>query len=141
MTDTEVLSLAQWLLVHYDSPLVPIRSMACDNTYEQGANLPQMLGRKLLDRITVKWQPMDGPLFTSSRTAPSSRSSTTSRGLLEDDLWTGASRGGRHLAGVRLGGYLRQRLSICILSEQAGAGAICCQGFADGIAKRPHVQK
>ncbi len=59
-SDTEVLALCQWLLAHYDAPLTRVRSIAMDNTYGQGANLPAMLGRTFLDRVTVDWLPMDG---------------------------------------------------------------------------------
>lgn len=58
--DADSQSLAQWLLHMYSQPLVRIRSMGLDNTAGNGANFPQMLGRKLLDRITLKWQPLDG---------------------------------------------------------------------------------
>ena len=63
-SDTEVLALTQWLLAHYDTPISRVRSIAVDNTAQAGANFPQMLGRKLMDRITVDWKPIDA---TTSR--------------------------------------------------------------------------
>lgn len=59
-TDTEALSLSQWLVTHYAKPLARVREMQVDSTGTNPSNIPQMLGRKLLDRITVQWQPLDG---------------------------------------------------------------------------------
>lgn len=59
-SDTEALAMAEWLLAHYDAPLVRVRQVAMDNTNRAGANFPQMLGRQLLDRVTIDWLPLDG---------------------------------------------------------------------------------
>ena len=59
-SDNEVLDLTQWLVAHYGVPITRVRSISLDNTADAGANLPQMLGRTLLDRITISWQPIDG---------------------------------------------------------------------------------
>ena len=59
-SDGEVLSLTQWLLAHYDYPLPRVRQLVLDSLSGKGANFPQMLGRKLLDRITLEWTPLDG---------------------------------------------------------------------------------
>lgn len=58
--DNDVLALCQWLLAHYGTPISRVRQMAMDNTSQAGANFPQMLGRKLMDRVTVDWLPLDG---------------------------------------------------------------------------------
>jgi hypothetical protein len=56
----DVIALGQRLLQTYQTPVIRIRELTLDNVADGGANLPQMLGRKLLDRITVNWQPLDG---------------------------------------------------------------------------------
>ena len=59
-TDLEAASLSQWLVAHYGLPVARVRQMKLDSTASNPSSLPQMLGRKLLDRITVIWQPIDG---------------------------------------------------------------------------------
>ena len=59
-TDTEAASLSQWLMAHYGMPVPRVRQMKLDSTTTNPSSLPQMLGRKLWDRITVIWQPIDG---------------------------------------------------------------------------------
>ena len=68
-TDVEALELAQYLLSQYASPATRIRSLTVDSTIDAGAALPQMLGRQLLDRITVQWQPLDGSSVALSQPA------------------------------------------------------------------------
>jgi len=58
--DTESLDLAQGLLYQYKNPSPRVRSLTLSSTIAAGASLPQQLGRKLLDRITINWRPMDG---------------------------------------------------------------------------------
>ena len=52
--------LAGGLLYQYKQPATRVRAISMDSTINGGANLPQMLGRQLLDRITINWRPMDG---------------------------------------------------------------------------------
>lgn len=59
-TDTEAASLSQWGVAHYGLPMPRVRQMKLDSTATSPSSLPQMLGRKLWDRITVNWQPIDG---------------------------------------------------------------------------------
>jgi hypothetical protein len=58
--DTESLDLAQGLLYQYKNPSPRVRSLTLSSTIGAGASLSQQLGRKLLDRITINWRPMDG---------------------------------------------------------------------------------
>ena len=59
-TDVEALALSQWLVTHYNTPIPRVRQMKQNSNTTNPSSLPQMLGRKLLDRITVIWQPLDG---------------------------------------------------------------------------------
>jgi hypothetical protein len=59
-TDTEAASLSQWLVSKYGTPIARVRQMKLDSTAKTPSSHPQMLGRKLWDRITLTWQPMDG---------------------------------------------------------------------------------
>ena len=58
--DTESLDLAQGLLYQYKNPTPRVRSLTLTSTIAAGASLANQLGRKLLDRITINWRPMDG---------------------------------------------------------------------------------
>jgi hypothetical protein len=58
--DADSFGLASGLLYQYKEPKSRVRSLTQDSTINSGANMPQMLGRQLLDRITVNWQPIDG---------------------------------------------------------------------------------
>ena len=58
--DGTALGLGQYLLGQYKTPQTRVRSLTVDNTINSGAAMAQMLGRKLLDRITVEWKPLDG---------------------------------------------------------------------------------
>lgn len=60
INDNDSLDLAQGLLYQYKNPTARVRSIALSSTIAAGASLPQQLGRKLLDRITINWRPMDG---------------------------------------------------------------------------------
>ena len=83
-SDVEALALSQWLVAHYATPIPRVRQMKLNSNTTTPSTLPQMLGRKLLDRITVIWQPLDG-----------SASAFTQDSLIETiqhdfgpDLWT-----------------------------------------------------
>lgn len=52
--------LATKLCVTYAQPLTRVRSITVNSLATTGKNFPQMLGRHLLDAITVRWQPIDG---------------------------------------------------------------------------------
>ena len=52
-SDQAALGLAQWLGGRYSTPLTRVRSITMDSQTNGGGNLPQMLGRKLWDKITV----------------------------------------------------------------------------------------
>jgi hypothetical protein len=58
--DNDAADLANGLLYQYKQPHTRVRAITMDNTISAGANLPQMLGRSLLDRITINWRPIDG---------------------------------------------------------------------------------
>jgi Concanavalin A-like lectin/glucanases superfamily len=58
--DGDSLDLAQGLLYQYKNPSTRVRSLTLSSTINAGAALPQMLGRQLLDRITINWRPIDG---------------------------------------------------------------------------------
>jgi hypothetical protein len=60
VSDEDVIALGQRLLQAYSTPVLRVRQLTLDSISDGGANFPQMLGRKLLDRITVNWQPFDG---------------------------------------------------------------------------------
>lgn len=59
-SDEDSADLAQFLLYQYANPMARVRAIVMDSTISNGANLPQMLGRNLLDRITINWRPIDG---------------------------------------------------------------------------------
>lgn len=61
--------LATYLLTHYATPLTRVRQITADSVATAGHNLPQMLGRKLLDAITVIWQPVDGTASPFTQTS------------------------------------------------------------------------
>lgn len=52
------------LLALFKKPIARVRSITLDSTAGTGKNLPQMLGRKLLDLVTVRWKPIDGATAT-----------------------------------------------------------------------------
>jgi hypothetical protein len=58
--DSDSVELAQGLMHQYSSPAARVRALTTDNTIAAGAAMPQMLGRQLLDRITINWRPLDG---------------------------------------------------------------------------------
>lgn len=51
---------ATLLKIVYSTPMVRIRQVSINSRATAGTNFPQMLGRKLLDAITVHWLPFDG---------------------------------------------------------------------------------
>lgn len=53
--DGEARDLAYWIGSHYNQPLTRIRSIRLDAATNAGGNLVQMLGRQVLDRVTVKY--------------------------------------------------------------------------------------
>lgn len=55
-TDTEVLSLAQYLLLLSQTPIPRVRSVTLASFVNGGSALPQMFGRKLWDRVMVQRQ-------------------------------------------------------------------------------------
>jgi len=55
-TDAQALNTAELLLCLYGSPLLRVDSITLASTANSGANLPQMLGRNLLDRVTIQRQ-------------------------------------------------------------------------------------
>ena len=59
-TDTEALEVAQWYLALYQNPTPRIRAIQMDAQTANGANLLQMLGRQLFDRVTVKFHGLVG---------------------------------------------------------------------------------
>ena len=59
-SDGAALALSQYLVNRYSTPQARVKTVAVDSLVSQGAQLPQMLGRKLLDRLTVTIQPLDG---------------------------------------------------------------------------------
>ena len=58
--DDDSWDLASGLLYQYKNPATRVRSLSQDSTINAGANLSNMGGRGLLDRITVNWRPIDG---------------------------------------------------------------------------------
>lgn len=58
--DEDAADLAQFLLYQYKNPQPRVRGITMDSTIGNGANIAQMLGRGLLDRITINWRPLDG---------------------------------------------------------------------------------
>ena len=60
VSDVDALSLAGGLLYQYQQPAPRVRAITMDSTMGNGANIPQMFGRNLLDRITINWRPLDG---------------------------------------------------------------------------------
>lgn len=58
--DGDAYDLAVFLVEHLATPLPRVRQVTLASYTSTGANLPQMLGRKLLDSVTVWWQPKDG---------------------------------------------------------------------------------
>jgi hypothetical protein len=58
--DQDASTLAGGLLYQYKAPMSRVRSLSVDSTISSGVALPQMLGRRLLDRITIQWRPLDG---------------------------------------------------------------------------------
>lgn len=52
-SDAEVLSLVQWVGSLYSTPKDRVRAIQMDSAINAGGDLPQMLGRQFLDRITV----------------------------------------------------------------------------------------
>ena len=59
-SDSAALALSQYLVNRYSTPQARVKTARVDSLVSQGAQFPQMLGRKLLDRLTVNWQPLDG---------------------------------------------------------------------------------
>ena len=59
-SDGAALALGQYLVNRYKTPQARVKTATIDSTVNQGAQFPQMLGRKLLDRLTVQLQPLDG---------------------------------------------------------------------------------
>ena len=59
-SDGAALALSQYLVNRYSTPQARVKTVSVDSLVSQGAQLPQMLGRKLLDRLTVTVQPLDG---------------------------------------------------------------------------------
>jgi len=59
-SDGAALALGQYLVNRYSTPQARVKTVAVDSLVSKGAQLPQMLGRYLLDRITVIMQPLDG---------------------------------------------------------------------------------
>jgi hypothetical protein len=58
--DSDSLALAEGLLLQYKGAQTRVRALTVDNLISAGAALPQMLGRQLLDRVTINWRPLDG---------------------------------------------------------------------------------
>jgi hypothetical protein len=63
--DSDALLVAEWYGVIYAAAQVRPSAFTLDQTFNLGANLPQMLGRTLYDQITVEYQGMAGsPAFS-----------------------------------------------------------------------------
>jgi hypothetical protein len=63
--DSDALLVAEWYGVIYAAAQVRPSAITLDQTFNLGANLPQMLGRTLYDQITVEYQGMAGsPAFS-----------------------------------------------------------------------------
>jgi hypothetical protein len=60
ISDADSLDLAQGLAFQYSTAATRVRALTVDSTIDAGAGLPQMLGRKLMDRVTINWKPLDG---------------------------------------------------------------------------------
>jgi hypothetical protein len=58
--DNDVLAQSQWLAAHYSVPYTRCRSVTLSSRTDNGKNLVQMLGRGILDNITLIWKPIDG---------------------------------------------------------------------------------
>jgi hypothetical protein len=58
--DSDALCVAEWYGVIYATAQVRPSAFTLDQTFNGGANLPQMLGRTLYDRITVEYQGLTG---------------------------------------------------------------------------------
>lgn len=52
-TDAEVLALTQSIQQRYSNPQPRVRTIVMDSATNSGGNLPQMLGRRFWDRVTV----------------------------------------------------------------------------------------
>jgi hypothetical protein len=62
--DEDALAVAQQYAAWYATPIIRITSMMVVSYSNGGANLPQMLGRGLYDRLTVQYQGQTpGPVF------------------------------------------------------------------------------
>jgi hypothetical protein len=48
------------LLYQYKNAAARVRAITVHTTIAAGVALPQQLGRQLLDRFTINWQPLDG---------------------------------------------------------------------------------
>jgi len=59
-SDGAALALSQYLVGRYGLPQARVKMAKVNSLVNNGAQFPQMLGRKLLDRITVNYQPLDG---------------------------------------------------------------------------------
>jgi hypothetical protein len=59
-SDLDCAGLSQYLLAQYKEPQIRVRSLTVANTIQSGMAMPQQLGRKLLDLISVIWRPLDG---------------------------------------------------------------------------------
>ena len=65
--DSDALCVAEWYGIIYAAAQVRPSAFTLDQTFNLGANLPQMLGRTLYDRITVEYQGLTGaPGFSPS---------------------------------------------------------------------------
>ena len=67
-SDFQAAALAQYLVNRYGRPQARVKSASISSLVDKGRQFPQMLGRLLLDRVTVNWQPLDGTsaAFTQS---------------------------------------------------------------------------
>jgi hypothetical protein len=58
-SDLESAGLSQYLVSKYKVPYARVRSIKLSSVTSSGQTLPQQLGRKLLDRISIIWKPID----------------------------------------------------------------------------------
>lgn len=88
-TDSEAMSAAKWLLARYKDPKLRVRSMLLDGEASPNSLWPQILGREIGDRVTVRKRPPGGgSMIEQVSTIESIELSWTAQGGWWDCRWS-----------------------------------------------------